>query len=252
MTIDDTLQQFGLTQKETAVYLAALELGESLVLPLAKHAQIKRSALYEAFPRLETLGLISYGRKGKRRTVIAQSPAALIAVQEQRLADLRLALPELAAHFNALASKPKVFAYEGVEGIKRVYEDTLHEGFPLLSFLQAKEIDPGIADWLLKSYIPRRVKQRIYVKNLVSGLPQESEWILFDKGGYRENRYVDHKLFPANIEVLIYSNKVAYITFKTGGQPMGIIVESGDVAETMRSFHKMAWEFAGKDHRLDR
>lgn len=244
MTIEEALKQLGLDPKETKLYLAALELGESLILPLARHAGLKRATLYEVLPRLHGLGLISYGRQGKRRTIIAQDPSKLVHIQEQKLTDIRSVLPQLLSRFNALESKPKVFSYEGIDGIKQVYEDTLVEEFPILSFLQVEEIASEIKDYLLKSYVPRRVKRGIRVKNIVSGTLEASEEALPDRGTYRENRYVDQSLFPANIEVLIYSNKVAFITYKTGSQPMGVIIENKDVAETMRSFHKMAWEFA--------
>lgn len=240
----ESLRQLGLTAKEIAIYLAVLELGETLVLPLAKQAGVKRPALYEVLPKLQNLGLISFGSKGKRRTIIPQDPSRLLYIQEQRLEDIRAILPQLMGRFNSLESKPKVLAYEGIDGIKQVYEDTLVENFPILSFLQVQAIHREIQDFLLKSYVPRRVKRGIRVKNIVSGSPAKADDILPDEGTFRENRYVDEKLFPANIEVLIYSNKVAFITYKTGGQPMGIIVENGDIAETMRSFHKIAWEFA--------
>ncbi len=244
MSTEEALSSLGLDTRESATYLAALELGETLILPLARHAGLKRATLYEVMPKLHDLGLISYGKKGKRRTVIAQDPSKLVYMQEQKLQDIRAVLPQLMSRFNALESKPKLFSYEGIEGIKQVYEDTLAEEFPILSFLQVQEIEPQIKQYLLKSYVPRRVKRGIRVKNVVSGQADEAEATLPDKGTYRENRYVDAKLFPANIEVLIYSNKVAFITYKTGSQPMGIIIENKDIAETMRSFHKMAWEFA--------
>lgn len=154
-------------------------------------------------------------------------------------------MPQLLSRFNDLGTKPKFYLYEGKEGIKQVYEDTLTEEMPISSFLQVKEIDREIEDFLRKSYVPRRVKRKIHVKNIISGILEEAEEVVPEEGSYRENRYADEKLFPANIEVLIYGNKVGFATYKTDKEPVGIIIESGDIAETMRSFHKMAWEFAG-------
>lgn len=249
MTIEEALNSLGLDTRESTAYLAALELGDTLILPLARHSGLKRATLYEVLPKLHGLGLISYGQRGKRRTVIAQDPGKLVFMQEQKLQDIKTVLPQLVSRFNALESKPKLFSYEGIDGIKQVYEDTLAEEFPILSFLQVREIEPEIRNYLLKSYVPRRVKRGIRVKNLVSGSPGESEKTLPNTGTYRENRYVSQSLFPANIEVLVYSNKVAFITYKTGSQPMGIIIENRDVAETMRSLHKMAWEFAKPENK---
>lgn len=185
--------------------------------------------------------MIRFGRKGKRRTVIAEDPARLLALQQERLDDLRRVLPQLASRHNTLGGKPRVYSYDGVEGVKRVYEDTLIEQLPIRTFLQVVDIEPAIAHYLLHSYVPRRVRRRIHVKNLVSGTKRESEKILPDRGADRENRFVDRKLFPANIEVLIYGNKAAFISYKAGGPAMGIVIESGEIAETMRSLHALAW-----------
>ncbi|MBI4548147.1 MAG: hypothetical protein HY707_09210 [Ignavibacteriae bacterium] len=242
--LEQTLIKFGLTDKEIILYLATLELGESLVQPLARHANLKRPTVYELLPRLEQLGLITYGSLGKRRSIIAEPPAKLIALQEEQLVELRQVMPQLASRFNVTGAKPKLYSYEGIDGIRQVYEDTLIDALPILSFLQVGDIHSEIRQYLLKSYVPRRVKRRIHVKNIVSGTEAEGESIVPEKGTFRENRYVNQKFFPANIEVLIYSNKVAYLTYKSQSPAMGIIVESGEIAETMRSFHKMAWEYA--------
>lgn len=240
------LEQLGLDEKESRVYFAALELGESLIMPLAKKAGIKRPSLYEIIPRLHELGLLKYGSRGKRRTVIAEDPSQFVYLQEQKLGEMKMMLPQMMSYFNKGIDRPKISSFEGVLGIKQVYEDTLREGFPILSFLQVTDINPEIRDYLLKSYVPRRVRKGIRVKNVVSGNETNAEEILPVERAFRENRYVDQKLFPANIEVLIYSNKVAFATYKAGSAALGIIIESGEIAETMRSMHKMAWELAGK------
>ena len=236
------LQELGLDQKGTAVYLAALELGETLILPLAAKADVKRPTLYEVLPRLHELGLISYGSRGKRRTVIAQDPGRLLALQEQRTEALRRLVPELLSRKRPKAGKPRVSSYEGVEGIKQVYEDTLLEDVGMRSFLQPQSVNPEIARYLTGNYMPRRAKKGIRIKNLVSGKPGEAETLLQRKGFHRENRYVDQNDFPAEIEMLIYSNKVAFVTYAEGSEPMGIMIESREIAQTLRSLHALAWK----------
>jgi len=245
---DNLLQELGLDQKSSAVYLAALERGETLLLPLAAQAGVKRPTLYEILPRLHVLGLIAYGRQGKRRTVIAQDPSRLLALQEERTAALRKVVPELLSRKRAVGDKPRVSSYEGVEGIKQVYEDTLLEDVPMRSFLKPQSINAEVERYLLGTYAPRRAKKGIRIKNLVSGKQSEGGALLEKKGFHRENRYVNQKDFPAEIEMLIYSNKVAFINYGAESEPMGIVIESKEVAQTLRSLHTLAWQHAEEEH----
>lgn len=238
------LQKLGLDDKSSRLYLSALELGETLLQPLARHAKVKRPTLYELLPHLHELGLIAYGRQGKRRTVIAQDPAKLIYLQEERLKALRGLMPQLMSKYNRAGEQPKVFSYEGVVGIKQVYEDTLAEEFPMRSFLQPREVNKEVDEYLAKSYMPRRAKKGIRIKNLVSGKPGESEHLLVEKGFHRDNRYVDPKQFPADIELLIYGNRSAFVTYLKNSQPLGVIIESAEITETLRSLHEIAWQSA--------
>jgi sugar-specific transcriptional regulator TrmB len=248
---ENILQELGLDGKSTAVYLAALECGESLIMPLAHHAHVKRPTLYEILPKLHEIGLISYGRRGKRRTVIAQDPSRLLALQQERTEILKKVVPELISRKKPQAGKPKVSAYEGIEGVKQVYEDTLIEDVPMRSFLQPQSVNPEIERYLTASYMPRRVKHGVRIKNLVSGKPGDGEALLQRKGFHRENRYVDGKEYPAEIEMMIYSNKVAFVTYGKDSDPTGIIIESKEIAQTLRSLHALAWQVADKEEEAD-
>ncbi|MBI5733705.1 MAG: hypothetical protein HY973_02045 [Candidatus Kerfeldbacteria bacterium] len=58
MSIDaKELQQFGLTEKESALYLAALELGSAFISDLARKSQLKRPTTYLVVNQLEVMGL---------------------------------------------------------------------------------------------------------------------------------------------------------------------------------------------------
>lgn len=241
MKLEEALTGLGLDHKEIRLYLSALELGEALVSPLASQAGLTRSSVYELLPKLHAAGLVAYGRKGKRRTVIAQDPNALLALQQARLNDIKAVMPELMARFSYKATGAKVRAYEGVEGVKQVYEDTLTDEMPILSFLQVQQMDREILGYLLDSYVPRRIKRGIRVKNLVSGTERQAQESLSDKGTLRENRYVAAKEYPARIEMLIYGDKVAFITYHPDSQPTGIVIESGEIAITLRSLHRLGW-----------
>ena len=52
------LEAFGLTEKESRVYLALLELGEAGIGEIAKKSAIKRTTLYDVVENLKKSGLV--------------------------------------------------------------------------------------------------------------------------------------------------------------------------------------------------
>lgn len=241
MKLENVLTSLGLSKNMASLYLAALELGESTIQPLALHAGLPRATVYQLLGELQNIGLIFYSQKGKRRTIVAEDPYVLYEMQQQHLKSVEEALPELWARHNRSETKPRVFVYEGTEGIKKVYEDTLRRGESIRSFLQVGSVEPEIAEWLAESYMPRRAKKGIRIKNLVSGTLEDAERLLIKEGFYRDNRFINRVEYPASIEMMIYSNRVAFVTYKEGSAQQAIVIESAEVAATLKSLHKLGW-----------
>ena len=63
------LQKIGFSDKEAAVYLAGLELGQATILEIAKKAKIKRPTAYVIVEGFIERGLASSFEKGKKKPV---------------------------------------------------------------------------------------------------------------------------------------------------------------------------------------
>lgn len=68
------LNHFDLSDTEARTYLAGLELGSTLVAPLAKSAGIPRTTTYEILDQLVSKNLFNTVTKGKRQYYQASSP----------------------------------------------------------------------------------------------------------------------------------------------------------------------------------
>ena len=56
----DALSNLGLSERESSVYLALLELGQTTTGPLSKKSSIPNSKIYEVLNSLEEKGLVSW------------------------------------------------------------------------------------------------------------------------------------------------------------------------------------------------
>src|SRR4051812_17727260 len=99
------LADLGLTEKESRVYLAALELGSGTVIDVAERAGIKRTSVYNFIDHLVGLGIVRQSVKEGRKRYQAIPPSALLEIQQKRLAALEGRMAELSALTNESAEK---------------------------------------------------------------------------------------------------------------------------------------------------
>ena len=134
MRVKQELADLNFGRKETAVYMAALEFGVASASAIAKKAGIQRTNFYDLCPRLLGTGLLSRVSKGKKHFFMAIEPDALVEMQERKLSRLKKILPELNALHNTSGQKPKIFYYDGEDGLNLIYEDTLKYKGEILVF----------------------------------------------------------------------------------------------------------------------
>jgi len=122
-----SLSQLGLNQVQSQIYLTTLDLGEALPKQIADRTGISRATLYLAFPELEKRGILIPFQKGKRRLFKAQNPEILLSSLKDNISELEQSLPDLLAIYQTDSIKPRVQFFEGIEGIKHLYQKTLKE-----------------------------------------------------------------------------------------------------------------------------
>jgi len=245
MSIEQILKNFGVTSRETKVYLAALELGEASPKELATHAGIKRTTLYEMLPKLFRKNLLNQVVHGKRRHLVAESPERLLAQFQADLNNLKLAQPEFLALFNQIKEKPKVYFFDGVEAMKKVYEDILETKRNLRAFSGINDIiQPELIKWLHEYYEPIRIKNQIFARNIANESPNIKK--LMPPGELRENRIIPYKIYPISVEIIIYGDKVGYTTIRKDSRPLAILIENKEIADSMTSIFEAVWKTAKK------
>jgi sugar-specific transcriptional regulator TrmB len=234
------LERIGLSPKEANLYMAALELGESNIGQLAKKSGVKRTTAYDIIDSLKHKGLMSQATRGKKILFSAADPRKLEEEIEEHRHVIKRIMPELLSVANAIDNKPKVRFFEGTEGIKEVYKDTLH--YPdqeLLAWVAEEAIQAFDLEFLEKYYLPRRVEKKIWVRAIAPDVAEMKGYKEVDEKSLRKTRLADNQLFPLNIEINLYGkNRLAFMSFE---EKFGMIVESQRMHETLKSIFEMNW-----------
>lgn len=244
-----TLRHNGLDDKEAPLYLAGLQAGSAPASEYAKRTGLNRITAYNALEGLTQRGLMTVEKKVRGKWYAPVPPEMLALEARKNVHLLERALPELASLGGTKGRKPHVRFFEGWEGLRRVYEDTLTTQEELLNFANSAVVRrfwPAYDE----EYVDERVKRGIRLRGIApddaAGRRVHGE----DHERLREIRLVPAKDFDFTNEINIYDDKVAICSF--GDRPedlFAVIIESQEVAKTQRQVFEMAWRYAGRKKR---
>jgi sugar-specific transcriptional regulator TrmB len=240
MEINKLLEKLGLNGKKADVYLAALELGKARVIEIAKKAGVKRTTCYDILMELEKQGLISETAKGKKRLFIGENPGKIkkdLAAKEKLFDEI---LPELQAVYNIKGQKPKIRFYEGKEGLKEVYNDTLNYTGEILAFASEDVVKILGNEWT-NDYIKKRKERGMHARAIMPATEIiKKDYAALDREQLRISKLIDPAKYPFSIEIDIYGHqKVALMSSK---EETGVIIEGAEIYKTMKAIFELIWD----------
>ncbi len=154
------LKKIGLTEKQSRVYLSALELGYTSVKNIAQKAKISRPTTYKIIKELAEKKLIRVSDEKERKYFTAQSPDYLLGILKRQKKELEEKEREFIRIISILRSKyylkdeREIKHYQGKAGLSSIVDDFLTS--------QATEIYVFVAN---EKIINKKQRENIY-KNL--------------------------------------------------------------------------------------
>lgn len=253
----ESLKKIGLSENEAKAYVALLEMGHGTAQQIAQKASINRPTAYVQLETLMRMGLISSFEKesankdGATKTLFRiEDPSYLkkfIESERRVFADreheLTAILPDLEKIFIGIGSRPRVRFFDGAEGLKTIQDEFLKTTDRLVESAASLDDVLNIFPTHPEDYAPRRVKRGIHSKLLYTtsrGPFLKST----DKTMLRESRFVPPEHFAFSSDMAIYGNSIALSVLRD--QPYGVIIESREVANSMRALFNLAWDQARK------
>ena len=238
------LESVGLDDKQAALYLSGLQLGTAPASDYAKKTGLNRITTYNALEEMVQKGIFTKVKKVRAKWYAPVAPEYLSLEARKSAEALDRALPELRSLQGAKYRKPRVRFFEGWEGVRHVYEDTLTAKSEILNFANSAVVRKYWPNYD-EEYVAERVKRGISLR----GIAPDDEVGQYvhgeDKERLREIRLVPAKEFDFRNEINVYDHKVAIVSFGDEREMFGVIMESKEVADTQRQVFEMAWRYAG-------
>ncbi len=242
--IKKVLESIGLTEGESEVYEALIELGVSTTGAITKKANIASSKVYEVLQRLQNKGLASYVLKNGVRYYDATPPERLIDFLEEKKdglskaqGDIRKIIPTINMKRKAEKERNQVVVYTGTQGPKIALKEvgeTAKKGIGVVGFGTDEDDYLRYFPAQLNDYVKQAKKYKI------------KERLLFGEGFESPNINAKKRFLPKEfvspVRMMVYGNKVAIVDFT---KPMTtIIIEKKEIAKSYMSHFNFLWDYA--------
>jgi HTH-type transcriptional regulator, sugar sensing transcriptional regulator len=245
MDLVNSLKNLGLNEKEAKIYLALLQMGESTAYTVAKHSGLKKPNTYVILENLIGRGIVHKVPRTNTKEFVAIAPDELIAVIKSKVESAEKdALPELKAISKGKEYKVNVSYYEGLDGVKEMYNKLIKEakGREIKGFYaHQRDTVPELEKYFWEELNPRLAKNNIKRKAITTSDPSVEKYFtgeIMNKWNLKA-KALDPKKYNSNISIEIYKNKTMILSQR---YLQGVIIDNPDVANVMKQIFNLVWE----------
>ncbi|MAG47965.1 hypothetical protein CL617_05135 [archaeon] len=240
----EELQEAGLTERESKVYIALLELGSTTTGPLIKKSEVPNSKIYEVLESLNKKGLSSHIIKGKTKYFQATDPKNILTLIKEKERKLESIIPKLKAKQELAIEKQSTELFIGLKSIRNISLSLIEElkkdenlyGFSTGDYNAHSKINEFYNWYGMKKHYSK-IKDHLLISKENKKIFEEA---------HRDNLNIMKKKkmlryssisFPG--DTAIYPNKVLIISWDT--TPTAILISSKYLAKQYKEFFLKIW-----------
>jgi HTH-type transcriptional regulator, sugar sensing transcriptional regulator len=247
-SMKETLLKIGMTEKEAEIYLVLLRLKEGNANIIAKHAKVYRTNLYDILDALIRKGLVSYVIKNNKKLFMATDPVKLLDYIDQKRKnideqqkEINCLLPQLQNLYTPLKKRPIVEVYEGIEGMRTVFNQAIRAYCETKKEIIAIGAHSQDCQRLDPIYYKRHYKEK--EKHNI-----QSRFIITEDLRPTKHKLITWRVLPKRYKsptaTYIYGNKVSFWMFLE--IPTIVVVENEELSETYRNYFEYLWKIGKK------
>jgi sugar-specific transcriptional regulator TrmB len=236
MEIKQILKEYGLSDKETNIYLELLPLGSVTLQKISGKLNYPRTTVYNTLNYLINKGLISFITKDKARFYSAVDPEKLIDKLDEKKALIKSVMPELKILRETIKDTSSVEIFQGSKGVFTILSDVFkkkQEVYYFGSYTLSKEVLKHQPNFARTLRMERKIPAKIVIDPYEEPTFHTKEYKKFTQMRYNKSL----KELPCMI--FIYGKNVAMYTLRK--DLIGIIIRNEQVAESMKLMFDIYW-----------
>lgn len=233
------LEQLGLTEKESLVYLSLLEIGRGSVAGISLKTGIKRPTCYLIIDDLIKKNLVSKALVGKKALYSPEHPTKIVKDIENNLILAKNIISGLQEVMTKPSDRPALRMLHGLKGIQSFYNEMLEDKNNIYYIASIKDVVESVGKDFLDEWIKKRIATGIKTFSIrTKATDIQTELYKADDVNLRNVAYAEESFDPSFM-IFIYGKKVAFVG-KTA-ESIGFIVSSVNLSKTMKSMFDVVW-----------
>ncbi len=235
-SIKSQLHEAGLTENESKIYVALLELGPSHAGLITRKTGLHRRVIYDTLDMLIKKGLIGYILKNNKRLFQASNPKKILEILQEKEHSIQEILPDMLSLYAQTKEKEETNFYKGKNGLKTVLEDQLSS--KEIKILGASSLAYEILQFYFKWFDKKRVEKKIKAKIIFNKSDKKQ------KIPYSEIKYLPEK-YSSPLAINIYGDKVAIILWSKEN-PLAIVIKNKEISQGYEKYFELMWKISKK------
>ncbi|MBY0539545.1 hypothetical protein K2P56_03905 [Patescibacteria group bacterium] len=231
------LKTFGLTQNESAVFVALLKLKSASGVEVGEKSGLPKSTAYDALRGLSQKGLVNIYKKRGRKHFSVNDPTVLRELALERKNAIERVLPSLLALYEKGDGSTKVEMHKGKDGFARVSGDILEEADELFAIGSPEELFKDLPEFFPR-FTKKRKEKGIFLRGIFRDSPKARERQIRDAEDLRQSKLVEPPL-PFSPLMYIWKQKIAMVTL--GDDVSVVVIENKELSQMMRSIFELLW-----------
>lgn len=236
----DELMKLGFSKKEAEVYLALLEFGNQTASIIAKRTKLPRPTVLFLFNNLHERGYIRKSHKGRTQYFYAD-PKFLEEAKKEELREAKVSLektiPLLQEFKNPFTSPPKIQFFEGLDNCRKAYWMLAKSETEVYEFAAHNDLIRMGEDFM-EDFVKERSGNNVFIHSIAKRTKLHE---IFDKKNKAQKRTL--KLYKPELgdlysSIAVFENKVLLLNLYHDA--FAILIESKEVAESLKTIHKLA------------
>jgi len=245
MDIKTALENTGLSERESRVYLALLDIGPTTTSRLIRSTGIASSKIYDVLEKLEHKGVVTHIIQRGKKQFQAVNPEKLFDLIKEKEDMIKEILPQLRGLYEKTREEVQAEIYKGKEGIKAIFEDILKEGKEWYALGAS-----GKAAYTLPYFMPHFYKRMEQKKIRLNILFADIDITREQAKELKKYKNVLIRFLPKIIKnlmvIFIYASKIVIIpiTPTVEAMPTAILIKSKESADGYVNYFKWLWQMA--------
>ncbi|PLW80623.1 hypothetical protein C0585_01745 [Candidatus Woesearchaeota archaeon] len=246
--IEEVLRKIGLTEYETKVYTALLDLGKSTSGEILQKANINTGKIYDILGTLKNKGFISEIIESGVKKFSPSNPKQIFNYLEKKKKDIQdqeetfnKIIPDILKKINANKEPQKVEVFYGFNGLKTAHQKEINRYsskniLRVLGVMGKEKYPKSIYNFYINNLYSKRISSKIKIKKIL------------DKNAKKYRK--DHEK-EAEIKYFPYVSPVAIVTIENltiidivTENPIVITIESNEVAESFIQQFELLWNLS--------